>query len=377
MLIAILGGGQLARMLALAGLPLGLRFRVLDPAADPCAAAVAEHIRGEFTDPAALAQLVSGADLLTFDFENVPAQVLEQLSDSLPARPGPAILAMSQDRLLEKQAFAQLGVPVAAHAAVHDSAQVRAAMQKLGGPVIVKTRRFGYDGKGQVRIKHLDDVSAAMCSMGNVPAIAEALVPFQRELSLVAVRSSTGELRCYPLVENVHIDGILALTLAPARVGPELSEQARRAAAAVADQYDYIGCFALEFFELDGQLVLNEMAPRVHNSGHWSIEGAICSQFENHLRAICGLPLGDTQARCPTAMLNLIGDTQGREASLALSGVHWHDYGKKARSGRKVGHVTLTADDAEAVTQRVRRILPLIGRGEWLERLQPALARLA
>lgn len=376
MLIAILGGGQLARMLALAGLPLGLRFRVLDPAPDPCAAAVASHVRGEFTDPQALAQLTDGADVLTFDFENVPAQVLEQLQPSLPTRPGPAILAMSQDRLLEKQAFAALGVPVAPHMAVHDSAQVRAAMQQLNSAVIVKTRRFGYDGKGQVRIDQPDAIATAMRGMGTVPAIAEAVVPFQRELSLVAVRGGDGELRCWPLVENVHIGGILALTLAPARVDPALEEQARRAASAVATRYDYVGCFTLEFFQVDGQLVLNEMAPRVHNSGHWSIEGAHCSQFENHLRAICGWPLGPTAARCPSAMLNLIGHTEGRAAALAIAGVHWHDYGKKARSGRKVGHLTITADDPGTLAQRVHELLPLLGRQDWLPRLQPALQRL-
>jgi 5-(carboxyamino)imidazole ribonucleotide synthase len=375
MLIAILGGGQLARMLAMAGVPLGLRFRVLDPAADPCAAQVAEHIRGEFTDPVALSDLVADAHVLTFDFENVPASVLELLSPQLATRPGPAILAMSQDRLLEKQAFVQLGVPVAAHAAVNDSAQVRAAMLRFASAVIVKTRRFGYDGKGQVRINQIDDVAAAMTGMPAVPAIAEALVPFQRELSLVAVRAIGGELRCYPLVENVHIDGILALTLAPALVSAELTAQARRAAVAVADQYDYVGCFTLEFFEIDGQLVLNEMAPRVHNSGHWTIEGASCSQFENHLRAVCELPLGDTSARCPTAMLNLIGHTDGREQALALPGVHWHDYGKKARGGRKVGHVSVTAADRAQVAERVQQLLGVIGRESWRDRLLPALLR--
>lgn len=375
MKLALLGGGQLARMLALAGAPLGVRCRVLDPSPDPCAAQVAEHVQGEFTDPAAADRVVDGADVLGFDFENVPAQVLERLQQRLPTRPGPEVLAVTQDRLLEKQAFADLGVAVAPHVAVQDAAQVRAALARFGTALILKTRRFGYDGKGQIRVDHADDVAAAWKQIGGVPLIAEAVVPFVRELSLVAVRSADGELRCWPLVENVHIGGILALTVAPAQVAPTLADQAQAAARAVAERYAYVGCFALEFFEIDGRVVLNEMAPRVHNSGHWSIEGAHCSQFENHVRALCGWPLGQTTARSPSAMLNLIGQCSGRVEALKLPGVHWHDYGKQPRSGRKVGHVTITAAQPQAVVETVRALLPIIGRSDWLPRIEPALQR--
>lgn len=375
MLIALLGGGQLARMLALAGIPLGLNFRVLDPAPDPCAAAVAEHIRAEFTDQDALARLIEGATVLGFDFENVPAAALEWAGRQLPSLPGPAVLAMTQDRLLEKQGFRALDVEVAPFWAIHDAEQVRAAMRQAGGAVIVKTRRFGYDGKGQVRIDDPAHAQSAWLEIGQQPAIAEALVPFDRELSLLAVRDREGRLRCWPLVENVHLHGMLAVSLADAVVTAAVREQAEAAAHAVAERYDYVGVFALEFFEVAGRLVLNEMAPRVHNSGHWSIEGSSCSQFENHLRALLGWPLGACDVRTPAAMVNLIGQMPKATAALAVPGAHWHDYGKKPRRGRKVGHVSVTAPDRHTLIECLHQLLPACGLETLVARCEPAFAR--
>lgn len=375
MLIALLGGGQLARMLALAGIPLGLRFRVLDPAPDPCAAAVAQHVRGEFTDQLALAALLEDASVLGFDFENVPASALEWAQQHLPCRPGPAVLAMTQDRLLEKQGFAGFGVEVAPFWPIQDAGQVRTAMRQAGGTVILKTRRFGYDGKGQVRVDDPAHAQSAYVEIGQLPAIAEGLVDFERELSLLAVRGADGEMRCWPLVENVHVHGMLALSMAGASVTAALRAQAEAAARAVAEHFDYVGVFALEFFEVGGRLVLNEMAPRVHNSGHWTIEGSSCSQFENHLRALLGWPLGACDVRTPAAMLNLIGQMPKATAALAIKGAHWHDYGKKPRRGRKVGHVTLTAPDRPTLVAHLQQLLPACGLEALAPRLLPALER--
>lgn len=356
--VGILGGGQLARMLALAGTPLGLRFLVLDPAADACAGQCAPLLVGDFRDEAVLADFASRVDVATFDFENVPAASAEWLARHVPVYPGPGALAAAQDRLVEKTLFRALGIPVPDFAAVDTRASLDAAVAQVGAPGILKTRRLGYDGKGQFRIRSLDDVDDAWRALGaqapSVGLIYEAFVPFERELSVVAVRGRDGEFRTWPLTQNWHVDGVLSASLAPAACEPALAAQAHAHARALAEHLEYVGVFALELFCRDGVLLANEMAPRVHNSGHWTIEGADTSQFQNHLRAVLGLPLGETRALGQACMLNWIGSMPEAGAVLRQPGGHWHDYGKQPREGRKVGHATLRADGPGELAQALR-----------------------
>jgi 5-(carboxyamino)imidazole ribonucleotide synthase len=331
-LVACIGGGQLGRMLGLAGLPLGLDFRFLDPAADACAAAVGELLVGEYGDPAALDRLAAGADVVTYEFENVPVEAAARVA----AVPGIAALERGQDRLHEKELFRSLGVPTARFGTLDDT----------GLPALVKTRRLGYDGKGQ-RVVESDE------PLGD-GELAEELLRFDRELSIVGVRGRE-ETRFWPVGENVHRDGILRVTRAPAADAPQADAEA--ICTALLDALGYVGVLAVELFEVDGKLLANEFAPRVHNTGHWTIDGAVTSQFENHLRAILGLPLGATEARAPCVMVNLIGDVPPLAELAALPGARVHLYGKDPRPGRKVGHVTLVDPDAETV----ERALGLVG----------------
>ena len=376
--VGILGGGQLARMLVLAGAPLGLRFAVFDPAADACAGQVAPLQVGAFDDAAALAGFAAQVDVLTFDFENVPAASAQQLATQVPVFPNPAALAIAQDRLSEKTLFRELGIPVPEFAAIDDRAGLDAALARIGVPCVLKTRRFGYDGKGQFRIKTLADADAAWDALGaqaaTVGLIVEAFVPFEREVSVVAVRGRDGEFRAWPLTENWHVDGVLSASLAPASVDAGLQEAAEAQARALAERLDYVGVFALELFVRDGTLLANEMAPRVHNSGHWTIEGAETSQFENHVRAVLGLPLGSTAMRGHACMLNWLGAMPDAAAFLAVPGGHWHDYGKQARDGRKVGHAMVRADTPALLAQLLGDV------GQALQRdaqTAPVVARLA
>ena len=358
--VGILGGGQLARMLALSGAPLGLRFLVMDTEADACAGQFAPLLVGDYRDQQALAEFASKVDVATFDFENVPAESAEWLAARVPVFPSPRALAVAQDRLVEKTLFRNLGIPVGDFAAVATQAELETEVARIGGACIVKTRRLGYDGKGQFRIKSPADIEAAWQALGaqaqTVGLIVEAFIPFQRELSVVAVRGRAGEFRSWPLTENWHVDGVLSASLAPAQVDESLATQAIAYARTLADALDYVGVFALELFCKDGEWLANEMAPRVHNSGHWTIEGAETSQFENHLRAVLGLPLGDTRMLGHTCMLNWIGEMPDRNAVLAEPSGHWHDYGKLPRSGRKVGHATLRADTASELSSGLRRV---------------------
>ncbi|MFC4727888.1 5-(carboxyamino)imidazole ribonucleotide synthase [Coralloluteibacterium thermophilus] len=362
--VGILGGGQLARMLALAGAPLGLRFLVLDSAEEACAAQLVPQLRADYDDAAALAEFAASVDVATFDFENVPAAAAEWLAGRIPVHPGPRALAVAQDRLAEKSLFRELGIPVPAFEAVDSREALDAALARVGAPAILKTRRFGYDGKGQFRLRSAADADAAWAALGGPSAalILEGFVRFDRELSVVAVRARDGEFRAWPLSQNWHEDGILAATLAPAPAGAEIEALALGHARRLADALDYVGVFALELFQCGDALLANEMAPRVHNSGHWTIEGAETSQFENHLRAVLGLPLGDTRARGHACMLNWIGALPDRQPVLAEAGGHWHDYGKSARAGRKVGHATLRADDLEALADALERVGRALGR---------------
>ena len=358
--VGILGGGQLARMLALSGAPLGLRFLVMDTEADACAGQFAPLLVGDYRDQQALAEFASKVDVATFDFENVPAESAEWLAARVPVFPSPRALAVAQDRLVEKTLFRNLGIPVGDFAAVATQAELAAEVARIGGACIVKTRRLGYDGKGQFRIKSSADIEAAWQALGaqaqTVGLIVEAFIPFQRELSVVAVRGREGEFRSWPLTENWHVDGVLSTSLAPAQVDESLATQAIAYARTLAEALDYVGVFALELFCTDGRLLANEMAPRVHNSGHWTIEGAETSQFENHLRAVLGLPLGDTRMLGHACMLNWIGEMPDRHAVLAEPSGHWHDYGKLPRSGRKVGHATLRADTASELSSGLQRV---------------------
>ena len=358
--VGILGGGQLARMMALSGASLGLRFLVLDSVADACAGQFAPMVVGDYTDEAALGEFASKVDVATFDFENVPATSAEWLSSHVPVFPNPRALGLSQDRLAEKTLFRELGIPVPDFADIPDRAALDAAVAQLGTPCILKTRRLGYDGKGQFRIKTLDDVDAAWEALGaqasTVGLILEAFVRFQRELSVVAVRGRDGEFRSWPLTENWHVDGVLSASLAPARVDDAMTERAIAYAKSLAEAMDYVGVFALELFSRDGELLANEIAPRVHNSGHWTIEGSETSQFQNHLRAVLGLPLGDTRMVGHACMLNWIGEMPDANPVLREPGGHWHDYGKSARAGRKVGHATLRADTTTELAESLMRV---------------------
>lgn len=358
--VGILGGGQLARMLALSGAPLGLRFRVLDTVADACAGQFAPLIVGDYRDESALTEFASQVDVATFDFENVPAESAQWLSARIPVFPNPRALGIAQDRLAEKTLFRELGIPVPDFADVPDRAALDAAVAAIGTPCILKTRRLGYDGKGQFRIKTPGDIDAAWDALGaqaaTVGLILEGFVPFERELSVVAVRGRDGEFRAWPLTENWHVDGVLSASLAPARVDADMAERAYAHARALADALDYVGVFALELFCRDGVLLANELAPRVHNSGHWTIEGSETSQFQNHLRAVLGLPLGDTRMVGHACMLNWIGTMPDASGVLREPGGHWHDYGKEPRAGRKVGHATLRAETPAELAEALARV---------------------
>ncbi|HQZ30577.1 MAG TPA: 5-(carboxyamino)imidazole ribonucleotide synthase [Arenimonas sp.] len=364
--VGILGGGQLARMLALSGAPLGLRFLVLDSTPDACAAQFAPLLQADYRDHDALAAFADQVDVATFDFENVPAESARWLAERVPVFPSPRALAVAQDRLAEKSLFRELGIPVPEFADVTSRAALDDALVRIGTPCILKTRRLGYDGKGQFRIKSPADADAAWAALGaqadTVGLILEGFVAFQRELSVVAVRGRDGELRAWPLTENWHESGILSASLAPATVDASLQAQALAAARKVAEALDYVGVFALELFLRDGVLLANEMAPRVHNSGHWTIEGAETSQFQNHLRAVLGLPLGDTRAVGHSVMLNWIGEMPSSLPVLAEASGHWHDYGKSPREGRKVGHATLRADTPAQLAAALERTGRALGR---------------
>ena len=360
MKIGIIGAGQLGRMLALAGYPLAQRFLFLDTSADAPGAQVAPIITGAFDDPQSLERLAADVDLVTYEFENVPVEALQRVASTRPVWPPVEALRASQDRLLEKQMFNRLRIPTAPFRAVDTLAELRAAVKELGLPCVLKTRRLGYDGKGQKYIRKPADIEPAFNAIGGVPLILEGFVDFEREVSIIGARSTTGEVRAYPIVANTHRDGILRVTLAPHR-HPVLQKAAEIHLKRVLRHFDYAGVLTIEFFVRKGKLVANEMAPRVHNSGHWTIEGAVTSQFENHVRAILGLPLGDTSPVGQCAMVNFIGTMPARDAILALPGVHWHDYGKEPRPGRKIGHCTVVASSAverDRVVRKVMRKLP-------------------
>jgi 5-(carboxyamino)imidazole ribonucleotide synthase len=357
MRVGVLGGGQLGRMLALAGIPLGFEFRFLEPAADPPVRDLGEHVQADYDDAAALERFAEGLDVVTYEFENVPVESARKLSEQVPVRPQPDALECAQDRLREKELFAKLGIPAAGFERVDTEDELTRALDRLGAPAVAKTRRFGYDGHGQFVVRTASDVARAEKELRGAPSILESLVPFDRELSILAVGAGNGFHAFYPLVENTHREGILrrSVALAP-NVSDRLQAEAQSIASRILDELGYVGLLTVELFEVQGNLLANEMAPRVHNSGHWTIEGAETSQFENHLRAIAGLPLGPTEPRGASVMLNLIGAAPDPESVLEVPGAHLHLYGKAPRHGRKLGHVTLRGEDAAEISAAADRL---------------------
>lgn len=362
MLVGVIGGGQLGRMLAQAGESIDVTVRVLDPTPNAPAGQVCEQIIGDYDDHAALASLADGADVVTYEFENVPVEATAFVSGLVPVLPSPAALAAAQDRVVEKSLFVELGIATPDFAPVGSVEECIAALDKIGTPAILKSRWLGYDGKGQAVIRRPEDAEHAWEQAGAADCIVESFLEFDREVSIIAVRGKDGSEAFYPLVENHHEEGILRLSIAPAPgVTPELQANAEDYARRLLDHLDYVGVLALELFQMGVHLLANEMAPRVHNSGHWTIEGAQTSQFENHLRAITGMPLGSTAMSGHAAMLNAIGGHPEAAAVAQVSRATLHDYGKEARPGRKLGHITICADGPEAVADAVNVLRPLVG----------------
>lgn len=361
MTIGILGGGQLGQMLVLAGAPLGLRFRVFDPAPEAVAGHVAPLRCGDISDTSQLRDWAQGVDALTYEWENVPLETVRALEQIAPVSPPKRALETAQDRLIEKNFLRSVGVATPNFWPVSSREELERAANASGFPCVLKTRCGGYDGKGQIVLHSPAEIAQAWNELGAYPLILESFVPFMREVSILSVRAQNGEIRFWPLVENHHSKGILRLSIAPATNSDELQPRAETMARAIMEKLEYVGVLALELFQVGDALVANEIAPRVHNSGHWTIEGANCSQFENHLRAVAGLPLGDTAMQTKrAAMVNLVGELPPLEDVLSLNGAHPHYYGKENRPNRKVGHITITSDDDEELANRVAQVQKLL-----------------
>ena len=357
--IGIVGAGQLGRMLAISGYPLGLRFVFLDKSKDAPGGQVGDIILGEFSDPKKLRELSDAVDIVTFDVENVPVEAVRE-GVRKPFRPPVEILEKAQDRLDEKELFRSIDIPTPPFAPVDSLDDLRAAVDRIGFPAVLKTRRFGYDGKGQRVLRQAADLEPAFEDIGGVPLILEGFIEFDREVSLIGVRSVSGEIRFYPLSENTHSEGILRYSVAPYE-DYNLQGLAERHLERLLTEFDYSGVLTIEFFEADGKLIANEIAPRVHNSGHWTIEGAVTSQFENHIRGILDLPLGDTTPVGHAAMVNFIGNMPSVQQVLEIPGAHYHDYGKEPREGRKLGHASLTSMSRAELLTRLEHLLALSG----------------
>ena len=353
MRVGIIGAGQLGQMLGFAARDLDLECRFLDPSPAPPAGVCGEVIQKPFDDADALDELAASCDVLTYEFENVPVAALQRIADDVAIYPPVGALQQAQDRLFEKRLFASLGIPLPGYHAIDGPDDCAAAAKALGLPMVVKTRRLGYDGKGQFVVRRADEIDAAWKALGGQALIAEQWVPFEREVSAIGVRNAAGDVLTYDLTQNVHRDGILRTSHAPVD-DPSLTETAARYMRLLLEHLDYVGVLALELFVLDGQLLANEFAPRVHNSGHWTIEGATTSQFEHHLRAVAGVPLGSTQVTGHAGMVNLIGEIPDSVRDLEIG--HLHDYGKTPRPGRKLGHITVVDDTAEGRDALVDRL---------------------
>lgn len=357
--VGIVGGGQLGLMLGEAGRSMGLECLFLDPAPDAPARRVGTLFQHGYGNITGLRELASRVDVITYELEHIPVDELESVAAKIPVCPPLQALRMGQDRLSEKTLFRELGIPTAAFRAVDNKEDLEAAMEGLGSPLLLKTRRLGYDGKGQLRLRSSENLTAALRTLGNKPMIAEEIIGFQCELSVIGVRSQEGDTRIYPVTENLHRNGMLQISRAPAgsvAIQRSLTDYLER----LLSHLDYVGVLALEAFVVDGRLLANEIAPRVHNSGHWTIEGAHTSQFENHLRAVTGRPLGDTSAKGHAGMVNLIGKLPQNPQAIIDAGFHLHDYGKEARPARKLGHVTWVADSAESRDRRLEELQGLL-----------------
>ena len=364
--VGILGGGQLAMMLAEAAEGLGISCVALDPEPDCPASHICPIEVGAYDDAKALDRLATRCNVVTFEFENVPAASAERLARRVAVRPGPRALEVAQDRLFERRMFAELGIPAPDMRQVDSLEDLTAAIADLGGPAILKSRRQGYDGKGQSVLRSPDDAERAWIAVGRVPAILDRMIPFVREVSVIATRALDGSTVVYPLNDNQHANGILCVTRAPALgIDDAVAAAAQDAARKVLDHLGYIGTLAVEFFQIgegpQARLLANEIAPRVHNTGHWTIEGSKTSQFENHIRAITGQPLGPTDALGHAAMVNIIGTHEPAAAHEANPDANWHDYHKSARPGRKLGHVTVLRDTPESRDAAVRGLLDTVG----------------
>lgn len=353
MRIGIIGAGQLGQMLGFAARELGAECRFLDPSISPPARICGEVIQRPFDDAAALAELARSCDVITYEFENVPVGALQQIEGEIAVHPPIDALRHAQDRLHEKQLFEKLGIPLPGYRAVDTPEDLAAAAEALGLPIVIKTRRLGYDGKGQFVVRTSRDVDAAWKALGSQPLIAEQWVSFDYEVSAIGVRNGDGELRTYALSRNRHQDGILRTSRSPIDA-PALTSKADGYLRTLMGHLDYVGVLALELFVSGDHLLANEFAPRVHNSGHWTIEGAVTSQFENHLRAVMNLPLGSTENIGYAGMINLIGTIP--DSARRLTDSHLHDYGKTPRPGRKLGHITVVADSAHSRDALVEKI---------------------
>lgn len=358
--IGILGGGQLGRMMGLAGIPLGFRFMFLDPGASACASVAGELLQADFSDSEAAREMALAVDVATFDFENVPDSTAQAFEELCPLYPASNALGACQDRMVEKTLLSELGIAVAGYHAVSSRTDLLEGLERLGYPAVLKTRRLGYDGKGQAVLRDQEDLERAWQRLGEAELILEAFVPFQAECSLIGVRGADGETRFWPLARNVHDGGILALSR-PGVFSDQLQAAAEEKMIRLMDHFDYRGVLTIEFFLQDGELLANEIAPRVHNSGHWSIDGSSCSQFENHVRAVAGMPLGQTDMVRPSLMFNWIGTMPDRDQAMAVPGLCWHDYGKQPRPGRKIGHATLTAETPQELMERATRLAEIAG----------------
>ncbi len=353
--IGIIGAGQLGQMLGFAGRALDLDFVYLDSAPDPPASVIGPVIPLPFDSDEGLEQLCRQADLVTYEFENVPVRAIERIADHMTVYPPPAALRYAQDRYREKQLFETLKIPVAPYRPVDSLQDLHKAAADIGLPLVLKTRRLGYDGKGQALARRECELDAALSALGSRQLIAEQWVPFDREVSAIGVRNVRGDVAIYPLIENQHREGILNISRAPVDA-TGLTELANRYLDQMLDFLDYVGVLTVEFFVVGEELLANEFAPRVHNSGHWTIEGAKTSQFENHLRAILDMPLGDVTPIGHAAMLNLIGTMPPTSELIMNETAYLHDYGKRPRPGRKLGHITIVANDAATRERAVSRL---------------------
>jgi 5-(carboxyamino)imidazole ribonucleotide synthase len=355
--VGVLGGGQLGRMLALAGYQLGIEFRFFDPNSGAPVGQIGQLVSAGYDDTNSLDRFLDGVDVVTYEFESIPLSAVEYVAERVKVLPPVNALATAQDRILEKKLFQSLDIPTPRFAPIDTLEQLGVAADTIGLPLVLKTRRMGYDGKGQAVIRDRSTLESAFNLLGRKALIAEEMIRFTHEMSVIGVRRSDGHSVFYPPVENVHREGILRRSTAPApSATPEMSALAIEYSRRILDRLDYVGVLALELFAVDGNLLANEISPRVHNSGHWTIEGAETSQFENHLRAILSLPLGATTPRGRSVMVNIIGHIPPRESVVSLEGAHLHLYGKAATEKRKVGHVTYVASSQDSLRIAAERI---------------------